>query len=225
MSADVSPNIVEDGLVLALDASDPKSYPGSGTTWFDRSGNGNNGTLVNGVGYNSANRGSLTFDGADDYVACSGSIVTTQATFIVWMRRNGNQNAFDGIIISRSGSNVNGINFISNGTNLGYIWNGAVNTYSWNSGLVPSNLQWVMYAVSITPTNAIAYLCETSGITSATNNVTHGNTTINSIQIGRDSFSVRLFNGNIAVAQIYNRALSASEIEQNFNATRSRFNI
>lgn len=225
MSADVGPNIIEDGLVLALDASDPRSYAGSGTTWFDRSGNGNNGILVNGVGFNSANRGSLVFDGVDDYVSCSGSITTNQATFIVWMRRNGNQNGYDGIIISRSGSNVNGINFISNGTNLGYIWNDAGNTYGWNSGLVPSNLQWVMYAVSITPTNAIAYLCQTTGIASATNNVTHGNTTINSIQIGRDSTSGRLFNGNIAVAQIYNRALSASEIAQNFNATRSRFGI
>jgi hypothetical protein len=58
--------IVTNGLVLLLDAGNPASYPGSGTTWFDLSGNGNNGTLVNGVGYNSDNGGSLVFDGVDD---------------------------------------------------------------------------------------------------------------------------------------------------------------
>jgi hypothetical protein len=49
------PNIVSNGLVLHLDAGNSTSYPGSGTTWFDLSGRGNNGTLVNGVGYNSGN--------------------------------------------------------------------------------------------------------------------------------------------------------------------------
>lgn len=61
-----NPKIVTDGLVLCLDAANPKSYPGSGTVWSDLSGNGNNGTLVNGVGYNSNNGGYLTFDGSND---------------------------------------------------------------------------------------------------------------------------------------------------------------
>jgi hypothetical protein len=68
-----SPKIVTDGLVLCLDAGNPKSYPGSGTTWTDLSGNGNNGTLVNGVGYNSGNGGSLVFDGVNDRVTINAS--------------------------------------------------------------------------------------------------------------------------------------------------------
>ena len=60
-----SPKIVTDGLVLCLDAANPKSYPGSGTTWTDLSGNGNNGTLVNGASYNSVNNGVFVLD-ADD---------------------------------------------------------------------------------------------------------------------------------------------------------------
>jgi hypothetical protein len=59
-----NPRIITDGLVLALDAGNPKSYPGSGTAWTDLSGNGNTGTLVNGTGYNSGNGGSLVFDGS-----------------------------------------------------------------------------------------------------------------------------------------------------------------
>jgi hypothetical protein len=67
MALSHSPSIVTDGLVLCLDAGNPKSYPGSGTTWTDLSGNGNNGTLVNGVGYSGDNLGSLSFDGVNDY--------------------------------------------------------------------------------------------------------------------------------------------------------------
>ena len=70
MSNNYGPKIVTDGLVLCLDAADQNSYPGSGNTWYDLSGNGNNGTLVNGVGYNSGNLGSLVFGGVDDYVNC-----------------------------------------------------------------------------------------------------------------------------------------------------------
>jgi hypothetical protein len=63
-----NPSVATDGLVLALDAGNSKSYPGSGTTWTDLSGRGNNGTLTNGPTYSSSNNGVLVFDGVDDYV-------------------------------------------------------------------------------------------------------------------------------------------------------------
>ena len=68
MSLFHSPSLVTSGLVLCLDAGNPKSYPGSGTTWTDLSGRGNHGTLVNGPTFNSANGGSIVFDGSNDYV-------------------------------------------------------------------------------------------------------------------------------------------------------------
>jgi hypothetical protein len=67
MAYGVGPNLVRDGLVLYLDAANPKSYPGSGTAWNDLTSGGNNGTLVNGVGYTSDNGGAMVFDGVDDY--------------------------------------------------------------------------------------------------------------------------------------------------------------
>ena len=63
-----APTIVTNGLILNLDASNTSSYPGTGTVWTDLSGQNNNGTLVNGVGYSSVNGGTLTFDGVNDYV-------------------------------------------------------------------------------------------------------------------------------------------------------------
>jgi hypothetical protein len=65
-----SPSIVRDGLVLYLDAANPKSYPGSGTTWFDLMGS-NNGTFINGATHNSNNLGGVLLDGVDDYVSLS----------------------------------------------------------------------------------------------------------------------------------------------------------
>ncbi len=68
MSVISGPNIVTNGLVLHLDAANTKSYSGSGTTWTDLSGNGNNGTLTNGPTFDSANYGSVVHDGVDDYI-------------------------------------------------------------------------------------------------------------------------------------------------------------
>ena len=78
MAASSGPDVIDTGLVLALDAADRNSYPGSGTTWRDLSGNGRNGTL-NGVGYNSANGGSLSFDGVNAYVDFGNSSVFNQS--------------------------------------------------------------------------------------------------------------------------------------------------
>ena len=86
------------GLVLNLDAGNAASYPGSGTTWTDLSGNGRNGTLTGGPTYSSADGGSIVFDGTNDFVQCSGSLTATAATFVIWMRRNGTQDDYDGII-------------------------------------------------------------------------------------------------------------------------------
>jgi hypothetical protein len=87
-----SPQISLNGLVLCLDAANSKSYPGSGTTWTDLSGRGNNGTLVNGVGYNSGNLGSLVFDETNDFVNCGNSTtlnMSTETTLIHWLKFTG----------------------------------------------------------------------------------------------------------------------------------------
>jgi hypothetical protein len=218
-----SPRIVTDGLVLALDAGNTKSYPGSGTAWTDLTGRGNNGTLTDGPTYSSADGGSIVFDGSNDYVQCTGSLTVTAATFVTWIKRNGNQGTYDGILFSR-GTNTTGMNFFSS-NQLGYHWNDSNSTYNWNSGLTVPNLTWCMIAVSVTNTSATAYLCQASGITSATNIVNHSSSVLNDIKLAQDDAGGRFFNGNISIAMIYNKALTADEIRQNFNATRARYGI
>ena len=216
-------SIVTSGLQLYLDAGQAASYPGTGTAWTDLSVNGRNGTLTNGPTYSSADGGSIVFDGTNDFVQCSGSLTLTAATFVAWIRRNGTQGQYDAILFSR-GTSVTGMNFqVSN--QLGYHWNNTVNTYGWQSGLTVPDLTWCMIAVSVTSTAATAYLCQSSGITSATNTVSHGSSLFDDIKLAVDDAAARYFGGNIAVAQLYNVALSASEVSQNFQADRSRFGV
>ena len=72
MACNSGPDIIEDGLVLCLDAANINSYPKSGTTWSDLSGNGNHGALQNmdGANFSSDNRGTLSFDGTNEYIGC-----------------------------------------------------------------------------------------------------------------------------------------------------------
>ena len=218
------PGIVTTNLSMFLDAGNASSYPGSGTAWTDLSGNSRNGTLTNGPTYSSADGGAIVFDGTNDFVQCSGSITATAATFVIWMRRNGSQDDFDGIIYSRSAT-ATGISFFGITNKISYTWNNAANTYTWDSGLVIPDLTWCMVAVSVTSTAATAYLCQSSGITSATNTVSHTSTILDDIKIGQDDLGGRFFNGNIAIAQLYNIALSAEQVAQNFAADRARFGV
>ena len=215
--------VVTTGLQLYLDAGNASSYPGSGTTWTDLSGNNLTGTLTNGPTYSATNGGSIVFDGSNDYVQCTGSLTVTAATFVTWIKRNGSQGQYDGILFSR-GTNTTGMNFQTS-NQLGYHWNDAGNTYNWQSGLTIPDATWCMIAVSVTSTAATAYLCQTGGTTTATNTVNHASSLLNDIKIAQDDAGSRFFNGNIAIAQLYNIALSAGQVSTNFEADRARFGV
>jgi hypothetical protein len=223
--------IVDSSLQLWLDAAQTTSYPGTGTTWTDLSGNGRTGTLTNGPTYSATNGGSIVFDGINDYVSCTGSLTVTAATFVAWIRRDGTQNPYDGIIYCRgTGSNVSGLAIGQTGTTneIGYTWHNQSSSYFFTSNLTIPDLTWCMIAVSVTSTAATLYLCQTSGITTATNTTSHPSTLLSNIHLAQDNVPPlydRWFKGNIGAAQIYNKALTADEISTNFNALRNRYGI
>ena len=226
MALSHSPQISLNGLTLCLDAGNTKSYPGSGTTWTDLSASGNNGTLTNGPTYSSANGGSFVFDGTDDYASISGSIIVSAVTFSVWLKRNGTQVDFTGIFNSRGTNHVSGMIFAYNYGTLGYNWNDSNQAYYFNSELTPPDGAWCMCVVTVTSTEAKFYLGQSSGITTATNTTIHASTTLDALKLAVDDVGLsRNFNGSIAQASLYNRALTAAEISQNFNALKSRFGL
>ena len=185
-----------------------------GTTWIDLSGNGNTGTLTNGPTYSSANGGSLVFDGVDDYVNCgTPSISAGKITVNAWVKIT-TGGIFQHIVDSSSNSWHLAI---LSSANRPYFWNGSV--YHQSAPILTVG-QWYMLT-GVQGTTLDIYINGVLGQSIATN----VSVTTNTVNLGRFQGGSRPFNGNIAQTQIYNRALSAAEIQQNFNATRGRFGI
>lgn len=225
MSVYAGPNVIQNGLVLHLDAGNSRSYSGTGTDWNDISGNINTNTLINTPTFTSDGpRSYFTFNGSSQYTSSSKSISLTNATILAWIWRDKGQDQYDPIIISRNTS-VCGLGFAT-AANLGYSWNDASNTWSWDSGLSTPSRNWCMAAIVIEPTKATAYLGQSTGITSSVNNVSHSQAFLGTVEVARDNYSTnRFFKGRVSIAQIYNIALSATEIAKNFQAIRSRYGV
>ena len=121
-----SPRIVTDGLVFCVDAGDKMSYPGAGTTWTDLSKNRNNGTLTNGPTFDSANGGSIVFDGTDDYVNFGSQTwdISTNLTIDFFIKFNTLNSAAYYTMFSFGGYISNGWLFQINGFNnkLRFAW-------------------------------------------------------------------------------------------------------
>jgi hypothetical protein len=209
-------SIVTNGLVLALDAANPKSYPGSGTTWTDLSGNGNNGTLVNSPTYSNLNGGNFNFDEIDDYVNCGQILNNSAYTKIAWFRP---ESSTQNIVSGSQGNTAFWMNNTSTTLFSGH--NGAWTTISYSPGDMLN--EWWCGAVTFnTSTGWVMYL---NGGQVNTNTSTTAPTGNGTIRIGAHAAGSNLFDGDIPYVQLYNRALTAQEIQQNFNATRSRFSI
>ena len=215
--------IVTSGIVLYLDAGDPASYPGSGTTWTDLSGSGNTGTLVGGTGFNSANGGSLVFDGTDDYVSVANNISLNPSTntLICWAKSNVSTWSNNGVLMSKR--NVFIIHPNAGGFSVDYYY--YLNNNYVSQQITPANIDvWNMYACSWNGTTLSAYLngaLINSGVKTGPLNT--GDTGV--LEIGKDDTFSRFLNGNIAQVLIYNRALTATEVTQNFNALRGRYGL
>jgi hypothetical protein len=231
MALSHSPSLVLPGLSLCLDAANPKSYPGSGTTWTDLSGNGNNGTLVNGVGYNSGNLGSLSFDGVNDYVTATrpSSIITGGSISVsVWAKWTTAGTTIGTIQVlvdnNHSNSPVRGF-VIQDRPDLSKVltFSASPGTNTVSSTFQVGDGTWRHIVGTADTTTRSLYI---DGVLNNTVSGSGGLATVQpNINIGRWNSGIRYLNGNIAQVSIYNRALTPQEIQQNFNALRSRFSI
>ena len=220
MGISYNPRIVTDGLVLALDAGNTKSYPGSGTTWTDLSGRGNTGTLTNGPTYNSANGGSIVFDGVDDYVELNTNNIITGTnpfTFEAFYR------------ITNTSVNAEIFGNYGPGYTSNTIWiSGRYGVYI--NGSVPYFQGYPLglgtYHMAFTRTSAGACTLYKNGVVDGTATSTTSISSSQNFRIGSDvNQIIEQLGGNLYNLKVYNRALTAAEVSQNFNATRSRFGI
>lgn len=218
MSTSAGPNIVEDGLVLYLDAANENSYPGTGTTWTDLSGNANNGTLINGVGYSSNNQGYLSFDGVNDYVTLSSfnSQTNPSISLFSWIFLNTTSGRPGVWGHKAAGGNNCHLEVLDSFWRLriGLLNNSSITSATTNA--------WQYIGFSYTGSSVSFFI---NGKLISSWSGSSGTIFGGDQRIGESNSLDRFFNGYISNTKIYNKALSESEIKQNFNALRGRYGI
>ena len=231
-------NIITNGLILNLDAANPRSYPQpyNGTTWFDISGNSRNGVLTNGPTFNSSNGGSIVFDGTNDTVNLGNilNIGLNSWTMSCWVKFTTGAGLFGIMGKTSLRSYVGRYAFFVEGGNIN-----ALVQFGGNSQIstpVASYIDSKFHNLTMTINRTDFLTLYIDGVIRGTpSNISSAininlNTSTDFLYIGSyaditGQSPTLFFNGNIANASIYNRALSSSEVLQNFNATRARFGI
>ncbi|KAA6233118.1 LamG domain-containing protein [Chlorobium phaeovibrioides] len=223
--------IIADGLVVHLDAGDVNSYPDPGNTWYDISGNGNDGTLKNGVEWSSDGQGSMVFDGVDDYVLVGRvpytGTPTVSVSWGIWVKPI----STSGNIMSMSSVNPQGSWNMppiaaSNQMFKGKIWSNrqlsSVSAYVLNT--------WY-YVVLVFDYPASTQRLYVNGVLQdSETGITYSASGVDDYiflgQTNPGADNTGMFSGNISEFQIYgSKALTAAEVQQNFNATRGRYGI
>ena len=223
-------SIVTNGLVLNLDAGFTPSYPRVNSTWYDLSGT-YNGTLNNGPGYSSSGGGSITFDETDDncYIGGYPDLSLSQLTLSVWCYPT---NAGNGGGPGRMIAAYNDVNNWQNGYGMftyPYQSAGPQVNFFINSGsgqnyiqYLISNNQWYNFVMTYNGSTQTAY---SNGVSIGSLARTLVNSNTNRFTVGDGYLYNAPFKGNIAAIQLYNRALTAAEVLQNYNAQKSRFGL
>ena len=218
-------NIVKNGLVLNIDAANPSSYSGSGNNAFDSSGFGNTATLVNGTGFGTTGGGTFNFDGTNDYISMgtSSSVKPTQLSLACFFKINAIGAVH--VIAGKQGTGSGAASYalvVQSGQLHFRISNSSGTEY--NASTAFSNTATYNYAIgTYDGSNLRLYL----------NGASVGNSSLSISIVYSDSYPLLMgyyansiaTNMNIGSMQLYNRALSATEVMQNFNAMRERYNI
>lgn len=217
-----SPRLVTNGLALALDAANVRSYPGSGTSWFDLSGNGRTGTLTNGPTFNSDNLGNIDFDGVNDSVNFTYDLRQT-FTYECWALHDAVSGfAFlgQGTTSTRSGLHI----WFMSGSSLRF---GMFSNDTDVSSITTSTGIWYNYCFTYNHTTFLKQIyrdgVQLTGtpIQTQTSYIGTGTARIGATYSSGGAYA----NGKIASAKIYTRVLSAAEITQNYNATKGRYGL
>ena len=236
VQAVAAPAIVTDGLVLHLDAGNATSYPGSGTTWYDLSGNAKHATLVSGVGYDSQNNGSLVFDGTNDYGHISMTPISGSSSLVFFIKTSATDNGVfyyaNGVINKATYDRQVYIN--KTGKIEFRFWKAGItgNCYGWLNSLTSINdNSWKQIAIindiSFGKKIYINGVLDNSDSTpySGYNGYTMPYFHIGVSTDNSEPPSIKYLQGNIANVFMYNKALSATEITQNYNALKTRYGL
>jgi hypothetical protein len=213
-------SIVKDGLVLYMDAANPKSIISGSTIWTDLSKEANSGILTNGAIFSSFNRGSIQFDGANDfiYAGASPSLQTQQFTYCFWAYP-----LLNALTLKGSSLLSGAPQFRIQGTTTGNLILIKQNVIALPESTTPVNFnQWNYLCVSYSSPIVSYYI---NGVSAGVASSSQIFTNFGNMWIGARTASTEFFKGNIATVQIYNKVLTDAEILQNYNTTKSRYGL
>jgi hypothetical protein len=221
------PAIVTNGLALNFDAGFTPSYPTTGTTWYDISGSGINGTLTNGPTFSSTNSGSIVFDGVDDFIALPNNVtgnwggLTVIATVNMLSAQSSGYPAYFGTWTT----NIGGNQFLGI-ENAKVYHHFEIDTTSSNTEFtgtipIPYN-QWYQVSMTWDGSTLREYVNAVSGRSASVSGTLKSNSFAS---IGKYYSGGPVPNGKIGGLQIYNRGLSQAEITQNYNSIKARYGL
>ena len=228
MSFNFSPKVVTDGLEIYLDAGNPKSYVGGSSTWYDLSGNNVNGTLTNGPTFSAEANGCIVFDGINDIVTTSFNQIQTSNTFEIWANRTESANTYNmmaGMYLPYFGFRSG--NFLHFSETVGGTQRHVYTNESLTLGSLSNNRWYCFHFVTSFDGVNTTMSSYSDGIFrgSATYSGSPVTNTVLNLSIGnwRTGIIDYPFRGKISIFKYYNRALSAAEVLQNYNATKTRY--
>ena len=216
MGVKVGPRIIQNGLILDVDAAVPRSYSGTGLTANGLIG-GIGGTLVNGTGFGTTNNGFFIFDGTNDYINFGNNSILYQnsGTLSAWTKTSAPGGGFRGIIARQGAYGF----FYSDSVLVTFDW-GTGATRS--TGLNISDNTWknvVMTYQSGVNNGTIIYL---NGVSVLTTLITISSQTSNLFG-GAEANAGQYAACQISSFNMYSRVLTAQEVLQNYNTTKGRF--
>ena len=218
MAISYYPSINLSGLILLADSANKNSYSGSGNTWNDLSGRGNNGTLVNGPIFDAnTNKGAFTFDGTNDYVNFGNSSVLQQntGTLSAWTKASSPGAGYRGII-AKQGAYVL---FYTNSILVAYDW--AADTPR-STGINIADNTWKNVVLTYQSGVSNGTRIYINGVSVLTTTITILSQVANLFG-GAEANASQYASCQISSFNMYNRALSAAEVLDNYNAMRGRY--
>ena len=230
--------LVTDNLFLHLDASNSTSYPGSGTTWYDLTDNNNDAT-INGATYDSVDGGIFDLDGSNDniqipHVSSLSLSTSAQRTIQVWVKIDAlpalnTQVPVFGKLSSSFGFDGYWGGLFSNGGVVRCVTNGTSVQRVSNSTLTVSTDAWYLFTfisqITNTSNTTKLYINETEYITNAHGTDSYSET--NPLYLGYigSGVSSNYLNGKIGACYFYTKGLTAAEVSENYNATKTRYGL
>jgi hypothetical protein len=218
MGVKAGPRVVKEGLILHVDAAVSRSYSGTGLTVNGLVG-GIGGTLVNGVGFGTTDNGYFIFDGSNDYINFGNSSTLQQSTgsLSAWTKASSPGSGYRGIIAKQGAYGL----FYTDSVLVAYDWAADAPR---STGINIADNTWKNVVLTYQSGVSNGTRIYINGVSVLTTTITILNQ-INNLFGGAEANASQYASCQVSSFNMYNRALTAQEVLQNYNSTKKRYGL